>query len=74
MLPLAPFPADAHVAGGVQGAPTDSFPLLVIILLPPVQCLPQTRVSPEEYKEFLSLGHGEIFGIELDAVVDAPWR
>lgn len=34
----------------------------------------QTRVSPEEYKEFLSLGHGEIFSLDLDSVVDAPWR
>lgn len=37
-------------------------------------CLLQTRVSPEEYKEFLSLGHGEIFSLDLDSVVDAPWR
>lgn len=34
----------------------------------------QTRVSPEEYREFLSLGHGDIFDIDLDSVVDAPWR
>jgi hypothetical protein len=33
----------------------------------------QTRVSPEEYKEFLTLGHGEIFSIDLDSVVDPPW-
>lgn len=26
----------------------------------------QTRVSPEEYKEFLSLGHGELFNIDWD--------
>ena len=26
----------------------------------------QTRVTPEEYKEFLALGHGEIFDIDLD--------
>jgi hypothetical protein len=32
------------------------------------------QVSPEEYKEFLNLGHGEIFDIDLDSVVDAPWR
>ena len=34
----------------------------------------QTRVTPEEYKEFLSLGHGEIFNLDIDRVVDAPWR
>jgi hypothetical protein len=32
------------------------------------------QVSPEEYKEFLGLGHGEIFNLDLDSVVDAPWR
>lgn len=26
----------------------------------------QTRVTPDEYKEFLALGHGEIFNLELD--------
>lgn len=26
----------------------------------------QTRVQPEEYKEFLALGHGDIFDIDLD--------
>ncbi|EFN56712.1 hypothetical protein CHLNCDRAFT_144097 [Chlorella variabilis] len=40
----------------------------------PVKLPGQTRVSPEEYKEFLALGHGEIFSLDLDAVVDAPWR
>eukprot|EP00887_Chlorella_sp_A99_P001314 scaffold14.g1314.t1 len=30
--------------------------------------------SPEEYREFLNLGHGDIFGLDVDAVVDAPWR
>lgn len=40
----------------------------------PIKLPGQTRVSPEEYKEFLSLGHGEIFSIDLDSVIDAPWR
>lgn len=40
----------------------------------PLKLPGQTRVSPEEYKEFLSLGHGEIFSIDLDSVIDAPWR
>lgn len=26
----------------------------------------QTRVTPEEYKEFLSLGHGDIFLLDID--------
>lgn len=26
----------------------------------------QTRVTPEEYKEFLALGHGEIFDLDMD--------
>ena len=34
----------------------------------------QTRVSPEEYREFLSLGHGDIYDINLDYVVDPPWQ
>ncbi|KAG1656982.1 hypothetical protein FOA52_007667 [Chlamydomonas sp. UWO 241] len=34
----------------------------------------QTRVMPDEYKEFLSLGHGEVFEIDLDRVVEAAWR
>ena len=34
----------------------------------------QTRVTPDEYREFLSLGHGEIFTLDLDRVLDAPWR
>lgn len=31
-------------------------------------------MTPEEYKEFLSLGHGEIFTLDIDMVVNAPWR
>ena len=26
----------------------------------------QTRVSPEEYKEFLGLGHGDVFDLDLN--------
>jgi hypothetical protein len=26
----------------------------------------QSRVTPEEYREFLSLGHGEIYNLDLD--------
>lgn len=40
----------------------------------PIKLPGQTRVSPEEYKEFLNLGHGEIFSLDIDSVVDAPWR
>ena len=40
----------------------------------PVKLPGQTRVSPEEYREFLALGHGEIFALDTEAVVDAPWR
>lgn len=29
----------------------------------------QTRVSPEEYKEFLQLGHGDIFELDPDRSV-----
>lgn len=39
----------------------------------PMKLPGQTRVSPEEYKEFLTLGHGEIFSIDLDSVIDPPW-
>lgn len=34
----------------------------------------QTRVTPEEYKEFLGLGHGDVFHLDIDSVVDAPWN
>ncbi len=34
----------------------------------------QNRVLPDEYKEFLALGHGEIFSLAIDRVVDPPWR
>lgn len=49
-------------------------PSLLLLLACSLACWLQTRVSPEEYKEFLSLGHGEIFSLDLDSVVDAPWR
>jgi 15-cis-phytoene desaturase len=26
----------------------------------------QSRVTPEEYREFLGLGHGEIFNLDID--------
>lgn len=26
----------------------------------------QSRVTPEEYREFLSLGHGEVYNLDLD--------
>jgi len=31
-------------------------------------------IPPEEYKEFLSLGHGGVFDLDLDNVDVAPWR
>ena len=31
-------------------------------------------IPPEEYKEFLTLGHGGIFDLDLDAVDSTPWR
>eukprot|EP00879_Flechtneria_rotunda_P031320 GHRR01034201.1.p1 GENE.GHRR01034201.1~~GHRR01034201.1.p1 ORF type:complete len:405 (+),score=187.05 GHRR01034201.1:179-1216(+) len=34
----------------------------------------QHNVDKDEYKEFLNLGHGEIFGLDLDRVTMAPWR
>uniref|UniRef100_A0A1D2A676 Pre-mRNA polyadenylation factor Fip1 domain-containing protein n=1 Tax=Auxenochlorella protothecoides TaxID=3075 RepID=A0A1D2A676_AUXPR len=40
----------------------------------PIKLPGQTRVTAEEYREFLSLGHGEIFSLDIDRVVDAPWR
>lgn len=26
----------------------------------------QSRVTPDEYREFLALGHGEIFNLDVD--------
>jgi len=40
----------------------------------PIKLPGQTRVAPDEYKEFLSLGHGELFEVDLDRVVETPWR
>ena len=36
----------------------------------------QTRVAPEEYREFLALGHGGIFDLDLDRLdpASAVWR
>lgn len=34
----------------------------------------QTRVTPEEYSEFTTLGQGGVYELDLDRVVDAPWR
>ena len=34
----------------------------------------QTRVSPEEYKEFLQLGHGDIFELNPDRSVSWDCR
>ena len=31
-------------------------------------------IPPEEYKEFLQLGHGGIFDLDLDNIDVAPWR
>lgn len=37
----------------------------------------QTRVTPEEYKEFLCLGHGDIFQLDIDWYIPLkqwpPW-
>ena len=32
----------------------------------PIKLPGQTRVTPEEYREFLSLGHGEIFDLDVE--------
>lgn len=33
----------------------------------------QTRVTPEEYKEFLDLGHGDIFQLDIDRCGLGVW-
>lgn len=33
----------------------------------------QTRVAPDEYKEFLFLGHGAIFDIDIEKIDEKPW-
>eukprot|EP00963_Diacronema_lutheri_P005889 scaffold467_cov366-Pavlova_lutheri.AAC.23 len=33
----------------------------------------QTRVAPDEYKEFLFLGHGAIFDIDIERIDEKPW-
>ena len=33
----------------------------------PLRLPGQTRVTPEEYREFRELGHGEIFNLDVDA-------
>ncbi len=37
----------------------------------PLRLPGQTRVTPEEYREFRELGHGEIFNLEVDACAPA---
>eukprot|EP00976_Prorocentrum_cordatum_P113467 1195703-Prorocentrum_minimum.AAC.5 len=31
-------------------------------------------IPPEEYKEFIALGHGAIFDLDLDNTDEAPWK
>ncbi|KAF6255412.1 hypothetical protein COO60DRAFT_1641514 [Scenedesmus sp. NREL 46B-D3] len=40
----------------------------------PIKLPRQHNVDKEEYREFLNLGHGEIFSLELDRVTTGPWR
>ena len=35
----------------------------------PIRLPGQTRVTPDEYREFLGLGHGEIFDLDIDRSV-----
>lgn len=34
----------------------------------------QNRVTADEYQEFITLGQGGIFDLDLDRVVQAPWK
>jgi 15-cis-phytoene desaturase len=36
----------------------------------PIKLPRQTKVGPDEYKEFLALGHGEIFALDLNRWVE----
>lgn len=60
--------------GIVSGSQSGRRLLDLLNLLPLAPSLSPRQVSPEEYREFLALGHGEIFSLPIDAVVDAPWR
>lgn len=40
----------------------------------PIKLPRQHNVDKDEYREFLNLGHGEIFNLDLDRVTTAPWR
>ncbi|DBA76102.1 hypothetical protein WJX77_000791 [Trebouxia sp. C0004] len=72
-----PRPQFVHTGAGASNLPRDEGNAVLpsqagehqLIRLPG-----QTRVSPEEYKEFLGLGHGDVFDLDPDRVVQAPWR
>ncbi len=57
----------ASVAGAtsVQQDNTAAFPMAAAPGQP-IKLPGQTRVTSDEYREFLALGHGEIFDLELD--------
>mmetsp|Transcript_14568 Transcript_14568/g.44034 ORF Transcript_14568/g.44034 Transcript_14568/m.44034 type:complete len:372 (+) Transcript_14568:302-1417(+) len=40
----------------------------------PIKLPGQNRVTADEYQEFTTLGQGGIFDLDLDRVVDAPWK
>ncbi|KAK9820572.1 hypothetical protein WJX72_011768 [[Myrmecia] bisecta] len=84
-LPAGRAPLNAAPSAGVAGllrAQPGGLPALRGDPVLPSQAAPgqpirlpgQTRVTPDEYKEFLGLGHGEVFNLDIDRVQDAPWR
>ena len=61
--------AASFVAAGQSNIPRDESNAVLPSQAGPDQLvrLPgQTRVSPEEYKEFLGLGHGDVFDLDPD--------
>lgn len=65
MLPDASCAHPPAGATSIQQDETAAFPMAA---KPgqPIKLPGQTRVTPEEYREFLSLGHGHIFDLDID--------
>lgn len=53
--PLMPQPEELEGKFPMQAGPTD-----------PIKLPGQTRVDRDEYQEFLALGHGGIFDLDID--------
>lgn len=65
---LLPDAVCTHPCAGATSIEADDTAAFPMAAKPkqPIKLPGQTRVTPEEYREFLSLGHGHIFDLDID--------